>query len=110
MTFEDLLEQIENAVDSGTNVAFTNKTMVDTKAIKTCLEDMRLNLPVEIAQARNVLAERNSIIEKAKADSANIVQSAQDKVKDFVTKSEDKARELVRQADEFSKKTTAEAE
>ena len=68
MSFEDLLEQLEEAIDSGTTVAFTNKTMVDTKTIKTCLEDLRLNLPVEIAQARKVLAERNSIIEKAKAE------------------------------------------
>ena len=52
------MEQLEEAIDSGTTVAFTNKTMVDTKTIKTCLEDLRLNLPVEIAQARKVLAER----------------------------------------------------
>ena len=76
MTFEDLLEQIENAVDSGTNVAFTNKTMVDTKAIKTCLEDMRLNLPVEIAQARKVLAEHARLVQAAKGARAPVKTAA----------------------------------
>ena len=48
---EDYLDEIEELLESGRGSAFSGKTSVDADAIKTVIEDMRLDIPEEIKQA-----------------------------------------------------------
>ena len=49
---EDYLDEIEELLESGRGSAFSGKTSVDADAIKTVIEDMRLDIPEEIKQAK----------------------------------------------------------
>ena len=44
MTIENLLEEIETILDEGKSVPFTSNLLVDAQAIKTAIEDIRLNI------------------------------------------------------------------
>ena len=55
MTVENLLDEIESILEEGKTVPFTSNLLVDAQAIKTAIEDIRLNMPEELMQARMTL-------------------------------------------------------
>jgi hypothetical protein len=62
MTIESLLEEIEVILEEGKTVPFTSNLLVDSAAIKTAIEDIRLNMPDELMQARKIASERKEIL------------------------------------------------
>ncbi|MBR4766166.1 MAG: hypothetical protein IK085_05300, partial [Clostridia bacterium] len=101
---EKSLDQIEDVLESGSRFALTNKTVIDAEPIKTAIEDIRLNLPAEIAQARAVVADRNSIIVKARDEAVNTTTAAQDKARTMLSAAEAKVKEMVSKTEEFANK------
>ncbi len=110
MNIENLLDQIEDILEAGTKVPLSSKIGVDANAIRTAIEDIRLNLPNEITQARAIVADRNNILIKAKDEAVNTVTSAEEKSRALVFSAEDKVRALVLKTEDYSKNKIAEAE
>ena len=110
MNIESLLDQIEDIIEAGSKVPLSNKIGVDAKAIKTAIEDIRLNLPNEITQARAIVADRNNILIKAKDEAVNAVTGAQEKSRALISTAEDKVRTLVLKTEDYTKNKVAEAE
>ena len=77
MTIENLLEEIEAILEEGKTVPFTSNLLVDAQAIKTAIEDIRLNMPVEITQAKKIAAERRDILNAADAAEEIIIKARQ---------------------------------
>ena len=100
MTIEELLEQIENALESGTNLAFTSKTLVDAELIKTTIEDIRLNMPEEIKQARSIAAERREILNAAKHDAETTVADANERARALSAKADEHIKTMIARAEE----------
>ena len=95
MNIESLLEQIEEILDSGTKIAMTHKCAVNADAIKTCIEDIRLNMPEEISQAKAIVADRSAILSKAKNDAVSSVTKAQDKAHELMANTEAKTEQML---------------
>ena len=110
MNIESLLDQIEDIIDSGSKVPLSSKIGVDAAAIRTAIEDIRLNLPGEITQARAIVADRNNILVKAKNEAVAAVTSAQETSRALISTAEDKVRELVLKTEDYSKNKVEEAE
>lgn len=110
MNIESLLDQIEDIIEAGSKVPLSSKIGVDANAIRAAIEDIRLNLPSEITQARAILADRNNILVKAKNEAVNAVTSAQEKSRALIATAEDKVRDLVLKTEEYSKNKVAEAD
>ncbi len=110
MNIESLLDQIEDILDAGSKSVFSGKVSVDAAAIRTAIEDIRLNLPNEITQARAIVADRNNILIKAKDEAVNAVTGAQEKSRALISTAEDKVRALVLKTEEYSKNKVSEAE
>ena len=47
-----LLENLEELIENGSKVPFSNKVMIDTDEIKEILEEIRRKLPDELKQAK----------------------------------------------------------
>ena len=58
MTIESLIEELEQIIDEGKSVPFTSNQIVDVERLRTTIEDMRLNMPDELMQARKIASER----------------------------------------------------
>ena len=63
MTIESLLEEIESILEEGKSVPFTSNLLVDANAIKTAIEDIRLNMPDELMQARKSLQKEKKFLQ-----------------------------------------------
>ena len=62
MTIESLIEELEQIIDEGKSVPFTSNQIVDVERLRTTIEDMRLNMPDELMQARKIASGRKEIL------------------------------------------------
>ena len=87
MTLEELLEQFDEALDSGIKVP-GKKTIIDIEKLRAVVDEIRLNIPAEIKQAKGIVADRADIITNAKREADAIVRNAEEKVKTMVAQEE----------------------
>ncbi|MBR5409216.1 MAG: hypothetical protein IK104_00960 [Clostridia bacterium] len=72
MSVEDLLNQIEDLLEEGkSGLLGGGKVKVDAEAIRSIINDIRINMPDEVIQARKIAAERKVILSKA-SDAAEL--------------------------------------
>ena len=60
MEMFDLIEQVEDLLENGFTIPVIRKTLVDKQEIMELFEELRLNLPEELKQAKWVKEERQS--------------------------------------------------
>lgn len=72
MSVEDLLNQIEDLLEEGkSSILGGGKVKVDAEAIRSIINDIRINMPDEVIQARKIAAERKVILSQA-SDAAEL--------------------------------------
>lgn len=104
MNIDELLDQIEDVLESGKNMPLTNKALVDVGSIITSIEDIRMNLPNEISQAKAIAADEQNIKAKAKNEAASILTQARETAQKTQGDTESKISVLIAKADEIAKK------
>ena len=120
MNIDEILNMIDDMLEEAWSLPFSGgRCVVDAQKVKECIEDIRLNLPGEIKQAKMIVADRNDIIKSAErqAESAlrkaeerarmliaqeEIVKQAQEKAADIIAQAQMAAKEIRRASHEFS--------
>lgn len=103
MTLDELLEQFDEVLDSGIKIP-GKKTLVDIEKLRAVVDDIRLNIPSEIKQARGIVADRTEIITTAKREADGIIRNAEERAKAIVSQEEivklaqEKATEIIANA------------
>jgi F0F1-type ATP synthase membrane subunit b/b' len=87
MNMEEMLEQLDEVLDTGMKLP-GKKTVVDVEKIRAMIDDLRLNMPSEIKQARGIVADRTEIITTAKKEADSIIRSAEERAKALVAQEE----------------------
>ena len=66
MNIDEILNMIDDMLEEAWSLPFSGgRCVVDAQKVKECIEDIRLNLPGEIKQAKMIVADRNDIIKSA---------------------------------------------
>ena len=100
MSIEDLLEQFDEVLEGGIQIP-GQRTVVDVEKLRALVDDIRLNIPGEIKQARGIVADRTDIITNAKREADGIIRSAEERAKAMVAQEEitklaqEKASEII---------------
>ena len=84
MEMFDLIEQVEDLLENGFTIPIIRKTLVDKQEVMELFEELRLNLPEEIKQAKWVKEERTRIISEAHQEAANIIKETEEQRKQMV--------------------------
>ena len=85
MTIDELLDVMDDTLEEATNLPFTGgKRVVDVEKVREIIDDIRLNMPAEIRQAKNVVRDRNNILETAKLEASAIVKQAEERARTLV--------------------------
>lgn len=96
MNIDDALEAMDDVLDKSVNVPFTGKkSLVDIEALRELIDDIRLNIPTEIAQANKLVNDRKIIINEAKQEADRIIRKAEERAERLVSQ-----QEITRQANE----------
>jgi vacuolar-type H+-ATPase subunit H len=110
MNIEEILDMLDELLDKSWSLPLTNgRTIVDDEKIRDLLDDIRLNLPSEIKQAKAIVADRSDILANAHREADAIVRKAEDRARailaqDTVVKqAQQKASEILAQANQKSK-------
>ncbi len=110
MGIEEILEKMDDLIDNAMQIPLSGgKCVVNADKIRDFIDDIRLNMPMEIKQARAIVSDRTDIIENAKKEADVIVARAEDKARLIVSESEivkrsnEKANEIMTTANQKSK-------
>lgn len=94
MNIEEILDMMDELIDKAWGLPLTGgRCVVDAEKVRDLIDDIRLNLPTEIKQAKSIVADRGEIISVARREAASIVQKAEDRAKSLVAQ-----EEIVKQA------------
>ena len=104
---EELLDMLYEMIDEAKAVPLaSDRCMVDRDKALDLLDDIRAQFPVELAEAKKLMASRNDYIASAKREADAIRKQAEAEAQHRISESEilaqvkAKANEMVRQADE----------
>lgn len=85
---EDLIDSLEDIIQSAMRVPFNKKSMVDVEKLSEIVADIRIALPTEIKQAQNVVMDKNNIISEAKREAEQIIRKAEQRREELIDSSE----------------------
>ena len=89
MGIENLMDELEDIIEASWHLPMSGgRTVVDSNEVRRILEDIRLQLPKEIIQARKIVEEHDRILENARQEVDTMMKVSEEKIKAMVNKSE----------------------
>lgn len=79
-----ILNEIDEILETSTGIPFNNKRLTDVNAIRDLIDDIRLNMPAEIKQAKAVAEDRKEILTLAKKEADDIIRKAEERAKALI--------------------------
>lgn len=119
MTIRENLDLIDDILDAAWTVPLSGgRCVVDIEKIREALDDIRLNMPSELKQARTIVDDRKIIIDDARkeaesklkiaeerakklVDTSEIVKQSQQRAKEILSQANTQSREIKRAANEY---------
>ena len=101
----ELLDEIEEIVDTASGLPLTGKLMIDGEELLEIVKEIRLELPDEIQQAKWIKDEKQRILDEAKREYETVLRDAQKQAEaliesdDITVKAKIRADELMRVAE-----------
>ena len=80
----DLIQDIEDILDTSSGFPLTGKVMVDPDELRSILREIRQELPEEIQQAQWIKNERQRILDDAKKEYDSLIKVANEKAEELV--------------------------
>lgn len=109
MNILSLLDILEDELETGVNVPFLNKILMDRERCLEIIKDIRLNLPEEIKQAEWLKMERQRILIEAQKEAETIMSEAEKNIKALIDENEitqgayHQAREIIESSQKNAK-------
>ncbi|MDO5037008.1 MAG: ATPase [Tissierellia bacterium] len=104
-----LVDDLEDMLEVSNTVPLTRKVMVDKDEMLHILDQLRKQIPTDIAEAEGIKSREQEILEDAQYQAKQVVQSAHEEAKRLVDEDElvvlatEKAREMIEEAENESK-------
>lgn len=101
-----LINRIENLIETGNRVPLTRKVMLEEQALFDIIDQLRVSIPDDIKMAQSILQQRDSLLADAQADAQRILEQADREAReriemsDFVQLAKQRADEVVHEADQ----------
>ncbi|MDE6745815.1 MAG: ATPase [Oscillospiraceae bacterium] len=89
MIIDDILDMMDDLLDSAASVPFSvKKSIIDCDQMRDYINEIRLNLPQEIKQAKLIVRDRQSIMSEATKEADAVIRRAEDRAKVIVSNDE----------------------
>ncbi len=83
-----LIDRIEELIDNGRNVPFSNGRIVDADKIYEIIDEIRAQFPDELKQARWIVKERQEMLEEAEKEANRILEEARERAQQLASEQE----------------------
>jgi F0F1-type ATP synthase membrane subunit b/b' len=104
MKVEEILSEMEAIILESPRVPFTNKRVIEEDDLASVMDELRDSMPSELADARQLISDRQRILDDAQREAQNIIEQAKTYVvkltdENMITRqAQEQANELVHQA------------
>lgn len=89
MNIDELLDLMEETLEDATGLPFAGgKRVVDIDKLQDIIDEVRLNLPTEVRQARAIVNDRADIVADAKQEAEALVRKAEERARILVGEQE----------------------
>lgn len=89
MNIDEILDVIDELLDRSWSLPLSGgRCVVDADKVRDLIDDIRLNIPAEIKQAKAIVSDRTDIIENAKKEAEQIVRKAEDRARTLIAQEE----------------------
>ena len=102
VSIETMLENLEEILEEGMSVPLSGgKRVVDVEQARDIIDDIRINFPQEVLQAKAIAQDKAKIIANAHKEAEEIVRKAEERARHLIAKEEivfkanEKAKEIV---------------
>jgi hypothetical protein len=105
----ELLDELEDIIDTSSGFPLTGKVLVDAEEVLEIIKEIRTELPPEIQQAQWIKDERQRILDEAKKEYENVLKDARNQAEaliendDITLKAKTRADEMLRLAEGTSR-------
>ncbi len=104
MSIEEVLDMLDELLDKSWSLPLSGgRCVVDAEKVRDYIDDIRINLPNEIKQAKAIVNDRNEILEAAHREAESIIRKAEERAKALIAQeeiikiSQSKANEILAQ-------------
>ena len=84
----EILDILEDTISKGVPVPFSGRCMLDKEELLELIQEIRLNLPNDLKQAKWVKEERQRILDEAKQEADDMIKGAEDKIISLINENE----------------------
>ncbi len=112
--FEEIINAMEDMVENSWSVPLSGgKSVIDSEKILEFIDDMRTALPEELKRSRQIIAQRDDVISRARNEAEAIIAAANAQAQKMVSSQEvyrlaqQKANEIVTDAQNKSREMAA---
>ena len=84
----ELIDSLEDAIERGVSIPLAGKCMLDRDELLDILQEVRLQLPDDLKQAKWVKEERQRILAEAQKEANNIIKGAEEKIVSMINEHE----------------------
>ena len=109
MKILELLDELEEIMETGTGLILTGKIMVDPDEVLEIVKEIRTELPEEMEQAKWIKSERQRILDEAKSEYETVLKDARRQSEilvendEITLKAKARAEEILRNAEATAK-------
>ena len=100
MEMFSVLETLENVLANSAMLPLTGKSLVDKDEILELINEIRLNLPEDLKKAKNILDERDSILNEAQRQAEEVLSDADHAIGMYI-KEHEVTKEAYKQANDI---------
>ena len=89
MRVEEVLDMLDELLDHSWSLPLSaGRCVVDAEKVRDLIDDIRINMPGELNQARAIVNDREEIIATARREAAGLIRKAEDRAKALVASEE----------------------
>ena len=110
MSIDEILEEMDELLDKSSSVPFvTHKKVIDGERMRELINDVRLNMPQELKEAKKIEFDCQRILNEAKLNAESIIRKAEERAAQIVsreaivTEAKKKALDMLTKAQTASK-------
>lgn len=106
---QELLAELETLIESGNTLPFSSKSLIDPEEAIDLIDEIREQLPKELAESKKIVSERKRILQAAQNEANRIKEEAEKRYREMmdanaITKSAtNNANEIMRNANNSAK-------
>lgn len=89
MNIDEILEVMDEILDRSWSLPLSGgRCVVDADKMRDLVDEIRLNLPAEIKQARGIVSDRAEILADAKKEAEQTIRKAEDRARSLIAQEE----------------------